>query len=41
MVNEMAMKSAYLGNTLDDQALREKMQGILDSLKEVRVELEK
>jgi hypothetical protein len=41
MVNEMAMKSAYLGNTLDDQALRDKMQGILESLKEVRVELEK
>ena len=41
MVNEMAMKSAYLGNTLEDQALRDKMQGILQSLKEVRGELEK
>ncbi|MEZ7196588.1 hypothetical protein [Pseudodesulfovibrio karagichevae] len=41
MVNEMAMKSAYLGNTLDDQALRDKMQTILQSLKEVRGELEK
>lgn len=41
MVNEMAMKSAYLGNTLDDEALRDKMQGILQSLKEVRGELEK
>jgi hypothetical protein len=37
----MAMKSAYLGNTLDDQALRDKMQTILQSLKEVRGELEK
>ncbi|OIQ48738.1 hypothetical protein BerOc1_03490 [Pseudodesulfovibrio hydrargyri] len=41
MVNEMAMKSAYLGNTLEDQALRDKMQGILESLKDVRGELEK
>lgn len=41
MVNEMAMKSAYLGNTLEDQALRDKMQNILQSLKEVRGELEK
>ncbi|EGB13460.1 hypothetical protein DND132_0243 [Pseudodesulfovibrio mercurii] len=41
MVNEMAMKSAYLGNTLEDQALRDKMQGILESLKEVRGALEK
>jgi predicted PurR-regulated permease PerM len=41
MVNEMAMKAAYLGNTLEDQALRDKMQGIMQSLKEVRGELEK
>ena len=41
MVNEMAMKSAYLGNSLDDQALRDKMQTILQSLKEVRGALEK
>lgn len=41
MVNEMAMKAAYLGNTLEDQQLRDKMQGILQSLKEVRGELEK
>ncbi|WP_319584564.1 hypothetical protein [uncultured Pseudodesulfovibrio sp.] len=41
MVNEMAMKSAYLGNTLEDQALRDKMQTVLQSLKEVRSELEK
>ncbi|WFS64057.1 hypothetical protein LF599_07830 [Pseudodesulfovibrio thermohalotolerans] len=41
MVNEMAMKAAYLGNTLEDQALRDKMQDIMQSLKEVRGELEK
>lgn len=41
MVNEMAMKAAYLGNTLEDQPLRDKMQGIMESLKEVRGELEK
>jgi predicted PurR-regulated permease PerM len=41
MVNEMAMKAAYLGNTLEDQQLRDRMQEILQSLKEVRGELEK
>ena len=40
MVNEMAMKAAYLGNTLDGEASRDKMQTILQSLKEVRQELE-
>lgn len=41
MVNEMAMKAAYLGNTLEDEQLRDKMQNVLQSLKEVRAELEK
>ena len=40
MVNEMAMKAAYLGNTLEDEQLRNKMQEVLFSLKEVRAELE-
>ncbi|MBG0789219.1 MAG: hypothetical protein H0S80_01845 [Desulfovibrionaceae bacterium] len=40
MVNEMAMKAAYLGNTLEDEPLRAKMQEILQSLKEVRGSLE-
>lgn len=40
MVNEMAMKAAYLGNTMDDEAQRDKMQAILQSLKEVRQNLE-
>ena len=40
LVNEMAMKAAYLGNTLDDETLRDKMQEILHSLKEVRQDLE-
>lgn len=40
MVNEMAMKAAYLGNTLEDEVLRNKMQEVLLSLKEVRAELE-
>ena len=40
MINEMAMKAAYLGNTLEDEALRDKMQSVLNSLKEVRQELE-
>ncbi|BCS86944.1 hypothetical protein [Pseudodesulfovibrio sediminis] len=39
IVNEMAMRAAYLGNTLDDEALRVKMQEILQNLKEVRGEL--
>lgn len=41
LVNEMAMKAAYLGNTLEDEAQRNKMQEILFSLKEVRDSLEK
>ncbi len=40
VVNEMAMKAAYLGNTLEDEALRSQMQGVLDALKEVRAGLE-
>lgn len=41
LVNEMAMKAAYLGNTLEDEQLRTQMQDVLNSLKEVRAELEK
>lgn len=40
LVNEMAMKAAYLGNTLEDEALRTQMQDILHALKGVRTELE-
>lgn len=40
LVNEMAMKAAYLGNTLEDEQLRNKMQDVLFSLKEVRAALE-
>ncbi len=40
MVNEMAMKAAYLGNTLEDEQLRNQMQEVLMSLKEVRGVLE-
>ncbi|WP_319544182.1 hypothetical protein [uncultured Pseudodesulfovibrio sp.] len=41
LVNEMAMKAAYLGNTLDDEQMRTKMQDVLNTLKEVRAGLEK
>lgn len=41
LVNEMAMKAAYLGNTLEGEADREKMQSVLQTLKEVRGSLEK
>lgn len=41
LVNEMAMKAAYLGNTLDVEADRNKMQQVLQTLKEVRANLEK
>jgi len=41
IVNEMAMKAAYLGNNLDDEQLRGKMQNVLQTLKDVRLELEK
>ena len=40
LVNEMAMKAAYLGNTLEDEQLRNKMQDVLMSLKDVRGALE-
>lgn len=40
MVNEMTMQSAYLVNALGDEALRTKMQGVYDQLKEVRDTLE-
>ncbi|BDQ32461.1 hypothetical protein JCM14722_00030 [Pseudodesulfovibrio portus] len=40
MVNDMAMKAAYLGNTLEDEQLRNRMQDVLMSLKEVRGALE-
>lgn len=41
MVNDMAMKSAYLINSLDDEELRVKMQGIYQELEGVRSSLEK
>ncbi|RWU06099.1 hypothetical protein DWB63_05385 [Pseudodesulfovibrio sp. S3] len=40
IVNEMAMKAAHLGNTLEDEQLRDKMQQVLQTLKEVRQGLE-
>lgn len=40
LVNEMAMKAAYLGNTLENEADRAKMQDVLQALKEVRGSLE-
>ncbi|MBI9080656.1 MAG: hypothetical protein JEY79_13080 [Pseudodesulfovibrio sp.] len=36
LVNEMTMKAAYLGDSLEDEALRKQMQDILQSLKNVR-----
>jgi len=41
IVNEMAMKAFYLTDTLHDEALRTKMQEVLQGLKEVREGLEK
>ena len=41
MVNEMAMQAFYLTDTLQDEALRTKMQAVLQGLKEVREGLEK
>lgn len=41
LVNEMAMKAFYLTDTLDDEAMRAKMQEVLQGLKEVRDGLEK
>lgn len=40
LVNEMAMKAAYLGNTLEGEVDRTKMQTVLQTLKEVRASLE-
>ncbi|SOB57841.1 conserved protein of unknown function [Pseudodesulfovibrio profundus] len=40
LVNEMAMKAFYLTDTLEDEALRSKMQEVLVGLKEVRTGLE-
>jgi len=41
IVNEMAMKAFYLTDTLQDEALRTKMQEVLKGLKDVREGLEK
>ena len=41
IVNEMTMKAFYLTDTLHDEALRAKMQDVLQGLKEVREGLEK
>jgi len=41
VVNEMTMKAFYLTDTLEDEALRAKMQQVLVGLKEVRAGLEK
>jgi len=41
MVNEMAMQAFYLTDTLQDEALRTKMQDVLQGLREVREGLEK
>ena len=41
MVNDMAMKSSYLINSMDDEALRMKMQTIYTELEAVRAGLEK
>jgi len=41
VVNEMTMKAFYLTDTLEDEALRAKMQEVLVGLKEVRSGLEK
>jgi len=36
LVNEMSMKASYLGDSLEDEGLRKKMQEIMQSLKSVR-----
>lgn len=41
LVNEMTMKAFYLSDSLEDEALRAKMQEVLAGLKEVRTGLEK
>ncbi|MFH1913102.1 MAG: hypothetical protein ABIK45_02355 [Pseudomonadota bacterium] len=40
MINEMAMKAAYLGEALDSESQRSAMQGILKELQTLRAELE-
>ncbi len=40
LINEMAMKAAYLGNTLENEVQRSRMQEVLRTLKEVREGLE-
>lgn len=41
MVNEMAMKAAYLSETLDDGSQRTSMQAVLKELQSIRAGLEK
>ncbi|WP_319466528.1 hypothetical protein [uncultured Pseudodesulfovibrio sp.] len=41
IVNEMAMKAFYLNDSLEDEALRAKMQQVMQGLKEIREGLEK
>ena len=40
LINEMAMKAAYRGNTLENEVQRSRMQEVLRTLKEVREGLE-
>jgi len=40
LVNEMTMKAVYLEKTLESEAQRDRMQDVLQTLKEVRDELE-
>lgn len=40
LVNEMTMKAVYLSETLEDEALRGKMEEVLKDLKDVRTGLE-
>ena len=41
LVNEMTMQAAYLGNALEDDVQRSRMQEVLQILKEIREGLEK
>ncbi|WP_243546753.1 hypothetical protein [Pseudodesulfovibrio tunisiensis] len=41
VVNEMTMKASYLGNHLEDEALKQKMLQVSEILKSVRTDLEK
>ncbi|WP_285908052.1 hypothetical protein [Pseudodesulfovibrio pelocollis] len=40
MINEMAMKAAYLGETLDSESQRTVMRGVLKELQTLRADLE-